>query len=68
MMQPCKCQSSGLGHKPVVALPYTSPEQETWLLSSLQKEAVNAEERELARMQCKDPVAKMYNCYKGKDK
>lgn len=28
MMQSGNCQSSGLGHKPVVALPYISPEQE----------------------------------------
>lgn len=30
MMQVHKCQSSGLGHKPVVALPYVSPEQGTF--------------------------------------
>lgn len=63
-MQSGKCQSSGLGRKPGVALFYLSPEQGTFY--SLQ-DAVNAEESGLARTQCKVPAAKIYNCYKGKD-
>jgi len=30
MMQSYNCQSCGVGHKPVVALPYIIPEQETF--------------------------------------